>query len=189
MKKADKQIYIDRDLHASGLLSMYQDVERELFGAIESGTMVELIDGGTGKTSADVDLIEVGNTTANGNVPKYINGIMTNIILNSDSMSHKEIKDGDEIAIGDTETLQLQVTVVNTEKSMWLKGNDYGSVSLCSLEASDYSFNVPLLHDIHSLESVTFSIAIPIDKKGTLSFALYAKDRTYFGEKITIKLK
>lgn len=189
LKKAEKQIYIDRDLHASGLLSMYQEVERELFGAIESGTMVELIDGATDKTSANVDLIEVGNTVANGNTPKYINGIMTNIVIKSNGMPPIQIKDGDEVVVGNAETIQLEVTVVNTEKSTWLRGNEYGSVSLSSVDTSDYLFNVPLFHDIKHLEFVTFSAIIPIDKKGSLSFALYSKDRTYFGEKITIKLK
>lgn len=189
LRKPEKQIYIDRDLHSDGLLSMYQTIERDLFGTIESGLMVELIDGGFNKSSADVDLIEVGNTPANGTIPKYLNGLIVDMYISGNDFKLSKINNGDTINIGSSSGIKLEVKVINTEKSVWICGDDFGSVSLSSLENSDFKFKIPLTNNIKSLEFTTFSAIIPISEKGVLSFALNAKDRTYFGEKIYITLK
>lgn len=179
LKNAEKQIYIDRDLHSSGLLSMYKDMENELFDYIAQGKTVEFVDGGSGKTSANVDLIDVGNTKTNF-LPKYINGIICSI----KAVTEKgviELNDGDEVQ--NTTVNQISITVVNTEKSVWLanavgvKSHDYSDISIEAYIGSDVTQNeyVDIVFDIHS-------------KKGNIVFSLYAKDRTFFGQKVTIKL-
>lgn len=184
LKKAEKQIYIDRDLHADGLLSMYKSIEHELFGAIESGVQVELVDGGSGKTSADVDLLEVGNSEAKGCVPKYIDAIITNVKVTIDGQKPVAVCNGDIIkASGD---ITIEVTALNSEKSRWLVGDDCGSVVLKSTADSDFEVYHPLTTDVSSLDFVTLSFKLDATKKGKLSFAFYAKDRTYFGERINL---
>jgi len=187
LKKAEKQIYIDRDLHADGLLSMYQSIEQELFDAIESGVQVELVDGGSDKTSTNVDLIEVGNIKACGCVPKYIDCVISDIIVSCEN-NHFTVNNGDTIDVGDSNTITISVTAVNTEKSTWLNGIEYGSVSLKSTSNSDYNFDIPLVHDVKSLEFVTVSITLDCIHKGNVAFAFNAKQRTDFGERIELKL-
>lgn len=189
IKPIQKQIYIDRDLHADGLLSLYRSIEQELYSAIESGGMVELIDNATGKTSADVELTEVGNTAPCGCVPKYINGIFTNIVVSDGKLSPQEIKNGDTISVGSTAELYINFTVINTEKSTWLCGNEYGCVSLQSDDASDFTVSIPLVQDIPYLSYATFSTVINCERKGDLCVSLSAKDRTKFGEHIIIHIQ
>jgi hypothetical protein len=189
MKKPEKQILIDRDSHTNGLLSMYQEMEHELFGVIEGGTMVEFIDGGSGKTSADVELTEVGNLEPCGCVPKYLDCVISDITASLDGKEAFSICNGDTITLDGHQMMQIAVTAVNTEKPTWLSGDAYGSVILKTTENSDFAFESTLHHDVHSLEFVTISTIIPCNKGISVEFAFCAKDRTFFGERVKLKLK
>jgi hypothetical protein len=167
LKKATRQIFIDRDLHPDGLLSLYRNCEEELFAVLEQGEMVEFFDGGTGKTSANVELTEVGNTSAQGILPKYLNGLIIEA----------------EIIQKDDKELQLSVTAINTEQSLWLKGEEFGSVQLTSLPESDYAFTAPLEKDTPQHGRAYWNIPLPSFSEGTIVFSLQARERTFFGGK------
>lgn len=189
LRKPEKQIYIDRDRHANGLLSMYQEMEHELFSAIEGGKMVEFIDGGTGKTSADVELYEVGNLAPYGCVPKYLNCVITDIFVSIDGQSPYAVINGDTITAKDGSMITITVTAINTEKPTWICGDSYGSVVLKATKNSHLDFEATLPNDVKYLEFVTISAVIPYQKGANLEFAFCAKDRTYFGERIKLKLR
>ncbi|WMJ23602.1 hypothetical protein RBG61_02745 [Paludicola sp. MB14-C6] len=189
MKKPELHIIIDRDLHANGLMAMYQEMEQELFGAVEAGTTVAFVDGGTGKTSADVALIEVGNLEPCGCVPKYLNCVISDITVSFDGKKAFPVKNGDIIFVDNHQAMTISVTAVNTEKATWLSGDSFGSVLLKTTDQSDFAFESTLHQNVASLEFVTNSITIPCKKDISIEFAFCAKDRTFFGERMKLKLK
>ncbi|MFZ2539244.1 MAG: hypothetical protein WAX04_10135 [Oscillospiraceae bacterium] len=183
------QIHIDRDKHSDGLMSMYNSIEDELFDALSRGETVEFIDGAYGKTSADVDLIEVGNLEKQGYSPKYLNSIVTSITAILDNGTKISVKNGDDLDVGKSKAVTFTFRLINSEKAIWLPCDYYGSVSLLSQTASAYNFKLPLYANVNQRGIAEFNIAINCEKKGKLSCVLNSKYRTNFGERINVMIK
>lgn len=188
LKKSQKQFFIDRDTHADGLKSVYLSIEQELFGALEGGVSVELVDGGSGFSSVDVPLTEVGNLPENGCNPKFLDAVITDIIVEIENKLKLSVRNNDGFPVVDGERMTISVTVINTQSTRWIGGNAFGSVCLRTLADTDYQCFCKQSVDIGYLGHATYTLNIEAKKGTTLSFALEAKDRTYFGERIHLKL-
>lgn len=179
LKRNAYKILVNRDLHADGLLSMYQSIEHELFSKLESGFAVEFIDGGSGMTSANVELTEIGNDTPKGYISMYLDYIITDITAEYPSELPVSLVNYDSVKMGST----IKITLLNTEKPTWIS-KGYGSVSLVS---TDGTVDVPMEYNVKSLSSYTFSVKA--NKKGELNLLLQATDRTAFGERIILTVE
>jgi len=188
LKQPTRKIHIDRDLHADGLLSMYKGIEKDLFSAVEKGETVMFYDGGSKTTSVDVSLTEVGNFNFSGYVPKHLSGIITNVKVYLPDNAGREVVNGDTIKTGENNLITIKITAVNSEKSIWIDGDNFGSVRLVSTKNSDYDICEKLICDINPLEFANFLITLDCTKKGKLEFVLNAKDRANFGEIISLNI-
>lgn len=188
LKKPQKQLFIDRDSHADGLKSVYLSIEQELFGALEGGVSVELVDGGSGMSSVDVSLTEVGNLPENGCNPKFLDAVITDISVEIENKPKLSVCNYDSFTAADGERIAVVVTVINTQKTRWVCGNGFGSVCLRTLAGTDYQCFSKQSVDIGYLEQATYKLYVEAKKGTTLSFALEAKDRTYFGERILLTI-
>lgn len=162
LPKADHLIEIDRDLHADGLRSVYRSMEDELFCAIKSGKTVAFIDGGTGKTSADVPLLEVGNLPPCGCSPKFLDSIITAVLITTPKRTLTVLNGGTAV-LDDEEDITLQILVQNTASAEWLSGKKTGGIQLVSSKESTAEFCLPL--------------PAPLAKRGRARFTVFCRQR------------
>ena len=175
-KAADVVLTIDRDLHSDGLRSVYRSVEEELFQAISQGKTVAFVDGGAGTTSADVPLTEVGNMEYSGCSPKYLDGIITGLLVNG-----KEYANGATVDAGADEEIVLQISLQNTAASKWLS-NGTGAVSLKS-DNGDFKLDIP--HDMAKRDRITLTVTLNSQCQ-RVSAKLVAADRCVFGDRLSL---
>lgn len=183
------QIHIDRDRHSDGLKSMYLSMEDELFEALARGETVEFVDPACEKTSADVDLAEVGNIAPHGYSPKYLNSIVTLITAILDNGTKVVLQNGDRLDTSKSKAVTFTFRFLNCENAKWLADNSYGGVRLQSKSDSIYRFKLPLYTDVAKRDYAEFSITLNCEQKGLLCCVLNAKDRTDFGERIHLVIE
>ena len=177
-KKADVILPIDRDLHSDGLRSVYRGVEEELFQAIADGKTVAFADGSAGTTSVDVPLTEVGNTDYSGCSPKYLDGIITGLLVNG-----KEYANGATVDARTDEEINLQIDLQNTTACKWLcQGN--GAVSLVS---EDGSFKLDIPHEMDKRDRVTLTVTLD-NRCRQVTASLIAADRGVFGDRLCLQI-
>lgn len=186
LSEADYFIEIDRDLHADGLRSVYRDMENELFAAINDGKTVAFTDGGTDKTSADVSLTEVGGLSACGCSPKFLDGIITSIILTTPNR-RLALQNGETVALDSDEEITLQILVQNTASASWLPDGQKGGIRLVSAEDSAVSFDLNLPASLAKRERARFTVFCG-GVCGKIHGALTAGGRTVFGDRLDITI-
>ena len=188
LSSPDYQIQIDRDQHSDGLMSMYHSIEDELFEALSNNHSIEFVTKACNKTSANVELTELGTISDQGYSPKHLNSFVTSISAILDNGSKLIVKNGDTLEIGKSKAITFTFKFINCERSTWLSADDFGGVSLQTLPTSDYEFKLPLYIDIPHRQQTEFNIALNCEKKGMISCVLNAKSRSNFGERIHINL-
>lgn len=177
-KNADVVLTIDRDLHSDGLRSVYRGVEEELFQAIADGRTVAFADGSAGTTSADVPLTEVGNIGYSGCSPKYLDGIITGLLVNG-----REYANGATVDAGADEPITLQIGLQNTTACKWLCQGK-GAVSLVS---EDGSFKLDIPRELSKRDRVT--LAVTLDNRcRQVTANLVAADRGVFGDRLCLQI-
>ncbi len=186
LPKADRFIEIDRDLHADGLRSVYRSIEDELFTAINEGQTVAFIDGGTGTTSANVSLVEVGNISPHGCSPKFLDGIITSVLLTTQKRT-LSVTNGSTILLDRDEELSIQVLIQNTSSAKWLSGEGMGSVHFVSSDDSNLSFRLPLPSPLEKRERIRFTVFAG-KISGKITGMLTALNRTVFGDRLDLNI-
>ena len=186
LPKADYVIELDRDLHADGLRSVYCGMEEELLAAIKRGKTVAFIDGGTGKTSADVPLTEVGNMPPCGCSPKFLDGIITSVVLITPKRM-LTIQNGNTVTLDPDETVTLQILVQNTSSAEWLPGEEVGGVRLVSAEESATAFDLPLPAFLIKRGRARFTVFCG-SASGSIRGALTAMGRAAFGDRLDVTI-
>lgn len=186
LPKADHLIEIDRDLHADGLRSVYRSMEDELFCAIKSGKTVAFIDGGTGKTSADVPLLEVGNLPPCGCSPKFLDGIITAVLITTPKRTLTVLNGGTAV-LDDEEDVTLQILVQNTASAEWLSGKKTGGIQLVSSKESAAEFCLPLPAPLAKRGRVRFTVFCG-SASGRITGMLTAANRTAFGDRLDVTI-
>ena len=195
---SSNSILIDRDLHPRGyskILAKFQDRFAE---ALEQGTVLAVATEATGKSSLNVPLIAVGNTAYNGfNPPKYLNAEFNSVRLRvGEKGSWVELKDGDTISVKAGESLWLTASIDNTGEASWAgtstAGGKPGAVFLAAGQRGGLSFAQPIGHNVAryaDTELEAFSFSPGITKKESVTLAMQAKDRAWFGQRLSFKLK
>ena len=177
-KPADVVLTIDRDLHSDGLRSVYRGVEEELFQAISQGKTVAFVDGSAGTTSADVPLTEVGNIEYSGCSPKYLDGIITGLLVNGKEYANGAVVDADA-----NEEIVLQIGLQNTTACQWLSSGT-GSVSLIS---DDGNFKLDIPHNMAKRDRVTLTVTLS-NQCQYITAKLVAADRGIFGDRLSLQI-
>ena len=178
LKAPDVTITIDRDLHSDGLRSVYRGVEDELFQAISEGMTVAFADGAAGTTSANVPLTEVGNIDYCGCSPKYLDGIITGLLVNG-----REYANGAVVEAGAGEEITLQIGLQNTTACRWLCEGT-GAVSLV---ADDGSFKLDIPCEMAKRDRVTLSVTLN-NHSCHVAARLIAADRGVFGDRLDLQI-
>ena len=154
-------------------------MEEDLFRAIDEGKTVAFADAAVGTTSADVPMTEVGNISYAGCSPKYLDGIITGLLING-----QESANGAIVEAGENEEITLQIGLQNTAYSRWLC-EGVGAVSLISTEDSDTAFRLDIPREMAKRDRVPLTVTLGKDCKH-IAANLVAADRGIFGDRLKL---
>lgn len=182
-------ISLDRDAHADGLQSLYRGMEDELFAALGRGETVALVDAGTGRTSADVELTETGNLPPAGHSPKYLDGFFLELHIALPDGTGLPLRNGEAVTLPAGAAAVLHLTCQNHESARWLAGGEFGGVRLLSRSDSELKFELPLEHELPYLGRAEWELPLPAGFSGAISAALEAEGRTAFGERLNVTVR
>ena len=188
--KPDVFFTYDRDIYVTGFAGVYEALSNDYVKAVESGKNPGLKTEATGKTSADVPLIAIGNVPYNGkNPPKYLNAEFNYLKINN-----QEVNDGDTLEIERGKPVYVEASVGNLAEPTWLapKNTTKGGVYLIGDSPRYGKLLFPIKADTPFLQDADIAKHILIDRletETTFTFRMLARDRAEFGEVIRVTLK
>jgi len=125
------EILIDRDLHPSGYAGVWQRAKAAYLSAIQSGKRVIVKTEATGKTTADMPLVTVGNLPYKGIGPlKYANAEFNFLRIRNSRGQWQDLEDGDEVKVRANQPVSIRLSIGNTGESEWVAGDGKGAVFL-----------------------------------------------------------
>ena len=197
VREPEVWIEVDRDAHPRGY-SMVLARHREQYAqAVRAGKTVGVRTAGTGKTSANVPLVAVGNVPCTGeNPPKYLNAEFNWLRLRADGGQWVEVRAGDTLRLRRGAAVYAWASLGNTGEAMWLSPasaqGEQGAVFLVAQVDGQQAGRRPAPRDVPRFADVEFApfVVLPALNEGrTLRFFLRAEGRTRFGEAITLRVE
>jgi hypothetical protein len=114
------EVLIDRDLHPSGYAGVWQRAKAAYLSARQAGRPVIIKTEATGKTTADMPLVTVGNIPYNGSGPlKYANAEFNFLRIKNASGQWQDVEDGAEVIVRAGEPIEVWASVANTGEAEW----------------------------------------------------------------------
>ncbi|OIO00361.1 hypothetical protein COY52_04360 [Candidatus Desantisbacteria bacterium CG_4_10_14_0_8_um_filter_48_22] len=195
LRVPDHWITFDRDTHAGGYWYMaFHDGKDEYKKAVSSQKVLGIRSPGTGMNSANVLLKAVGNTAYNGkNPPKYLNAEFNWVKIKDVTGEWQDIYSSKTIEVEKGKPVLAQASMGNLGEAEWFAPALHpgaGGVCLGSREG-DVKFSQPVPKDTLYLADAViaeFKICDGITRDAKVVFEMNAKDRCWFGEKLTITL-
>jgi len=196
-EKLDSYIFeVDPDTDARGFYKFCNNEIKEANKTAEKrGARLKLVTPATGKTTAELPLIAVGNVPFNGNNPlKYINGEFTEVLVSVDGNEYKKIEKGEEISVFKNSQIKLRVKAGNLRQAKWLSplNSEKGGIYVCSVGESDINFKSPLISDTDYLEDGDFKEIVLTDclkDKININIRFMLEDKAVFGECFSFVIK
>ena len=113
-------ISIDRDADARGMLALWQRLGNDYITARKHGRPVRLETAGTGKDTAGMPLVQVGNVPYRGAGPlKYVNAEITGVHVTWPG-GEKRVENGAELDLPRGIDYSIAVQLLNTGEATWL---------------------------------------------------------------------
>jgi len=191
----DYWITVDRDEDVRGIYGIYEKVKDEFWGAIAAGRFPGLRSEGMGTTSLDTPFVAVGNTSYNGNnPPKYLNGCFKKMEIRDKDGRWMEVVDGETINVERNEPVYCRALAVNTQVATWVAPQQpyqKGMVYLGTTDASDIQVMAGIRSDTPYLADAVvdeFQLTAGINTEAKVVFQMTARDRMWFGEKLSFNL-
>ena len=196
-EKLDSYIFeVDPDTDARGFYKLCNNEIKEANKTAEKrGARLKLVTPATGKTTAELPLVAVGNVPFNGNNPlKYINGEFTEVLVSVDGNEYKKIEKGEEISVSKNSQIKLRVKAGNLRQAKWLSplNSEKGGIYVCSVGESDINFKSPLISDTDYLEDGDFKEIVLTDYlkgKMNINIRFMLEDKAVFGECFSFVIK
>jgi hypothetical protein len=185
-------ILIDRDLHPSGYAGIWERAKAAYLAAKEAGKQVVVKTEATGKTTADMPLVTVGNLPYNGCGPlKYANAEFNFLRIKNASGKWQDVEDGGEVKVKAGQPVKVWASVGNTGEVEWPALKRAGSAALF-LSASEGAHEAAraIEQDVPRYGNEEIPI-FPIDeirKPHEIGFRVEIWGVARFGEQRTIKL-
>ena len=187
--KFDTFIEIDRDKYGMGYAGLFTDFSEKVAELSAQGKKVGIKTQGTGTNSANTPKIAVGNTPfVNGKNPiKYLNAEFNWIEING----NKIIKSGETIEIKKNYAIIVNLSVANTEESMWLAKPDskkIGDVGVVIKSFDKESFyGIP--KNVSYLEDVSMTDIYVQGEPESITLRMRSTGVADFGEIIKVNIK
>jgi len=180
----------DRDAHAGGYWrAAFNEGAAAYREAARGGKALGVRTAGTGKDSATVPLVAVGNVPCNGsNPPKHLDAEFNFLQVCDADGVWREAEDGAEIAVATGRPVRAKASLGNTQEAAWLpaSGTAAGGVALVARvsgkEAGRWPVSgrgVPYLGDATFDE---FTLLPPVEQAVEVTLRLEVVGRTPFGE-------
>ena len=185
-------IILDLDAHCPDAWETYAP---EYLRLVKEGERLSVKTMGTGTDSANCPLTAVGNRPYNGhNPPIYLNAEFNSLEVRSGDGPWREVKDGDTVEVPAGQPVRCRASVGNLAEATWLasKGNEAGAVFLAGRKDYGMEFAAPIEANTEFLRDATveeFVLLRQVQGDLTVSFEMLARDRAYFGERRTVKLR
>jgi hypothetical protein len=132
-------ILIDRDLHPSGYAGIWERAKAAYLSAIQVGKPVIVKTEATGKTTANMPLVNVGNLPyrppSSWQFPyvprgplKHANAEFNFLRIKNASGKWQDVEDGNEVKVNVNQPLELRIGVSNTGDADWVADRGMGRV-------------------------------------------------------------
>lgn len=176
----------DRDAHAGGYWrAAFNEGAAAYRAAAKEGKTLGVRTAGTGKDSANVPQIAVGNAPLNGsNPPKYLDAEFNNLQVCGADGTWREAEDGAVIDVAAGGPVRARASLGNTQEATWLAAGD-GAVSLVARLDGKAVGRWPLAKKVAYLEDAVFGEFELLSGgigRGAVSVRLEAGERMPFGE-------
>ena len=188
-KKESYIFEVDPDTDARGFYKLCNHEIKEANKIVEEkNAKLKLVTEATGKTTAEVPLVAVGNVPYNGSNPlKYVNGEFTEVLLSVNGNEYRKIENNDEIIAPINSNIRIKVKAGNLRQAKWLSplNNGEGGIYVCSVGNSDVCFKAPLISDTDYLRDGFFEEIVLTDclkDKISINIRFILEDKAVFGE-------
>jgi len=176
---------VDRELSATGIKGMYENIKDEFISAVKSGKTVAFKDASTGTNTATVANAAIGGGVAGENNPsKFVSGEFRAVYVKLADGSWKKVNYKGNIKLP-AGPVEIKVVMGNSLRTEWLakSESDTTFVSLVSTAKSNIAFDFPLSANVKYLDLLTqeFKLCDSFDDKMIISFRFGIKDRFPFG--------
>jgi hypothetical protein len=183
--KPDTFFEVDREMSATGIKGMYENIKDDFLSAVKAGKTVAFKDSSTGTNTATVADTAIGGGIANENNPsKFVNGEFRAIYVKLANGNWRRV-DNRGIVRLPVGSIEIKVVMGNSLRTEWLSKSesDTAYVSLISTAKSNIAFDIPLSANVKYLGVLTqeFKLCDIFDGKIVISFRFGIKDRFPFG--------
>jgi hypothetical protein len=114
-------ILIDRDLHPSGYAGVWERAKAAYLSARQAGKPLIVKTAATGKTTADMPLVTVGNMPYNGCGPlRYANAEFNFLRIRNSRGEWQDVEDGAALTLTTALPVEVAVSVSNTGEATWV---------------------------------------------------------------------
>jgi hypothetical protein len=192
----DVWLTVDRDRHADGLYGIYKAAEKPFWAALDAGKFPGLQTSASGKTSADVAIVAIGNVPYTGsNPPKYLNAEFNEIQIRDAKGQWRTARRGETLEVAAGRPVIARASIGNIGEVTWLgaesSAGKKGLVALSSRVQDGVQFAEPIPKDVPPLgdaEIAEFVLAERLAAPAKVVFEMTATGRAWFGEKIDVTL-
>jgi len=182
-------VMVDVEADARGFYHLCREsLKEENKVAEKENAVLELVTEATGKTSATVPLVAVGNVPFRGNNPlKYLNSEFNYVWISVNSQDFIKIEKDSVVNVPFGAEIKIKANVGNLKEAKWLSPltNENGGIYLCTDEKSDITFKSPLISDTEYHKDGEFAetvITESLSEKATIGLRLSLEDKAFFGE-------
>lgn len=187
-KREKHVVCVDADADARGFRYMCIDsLKEENKRAEEKDAVLTIITEATGKTSAEMPLLAVGNVPYNGSNPlKYLNGEFNEVMLSVNGGEYIKVEQGSEICAPLDAEIRIKASAGNLKEAKWLSplNNEKGGIYLCNVTQKGAECIAELMSDTEYLTDGVFEgvLTDALEENSEVALRFSLEDRAVFGE-------